>query len=138
MPKRAPSPCNEPGCAALCYGTKDEYRGRCPEHAKPLKAAHQRRQRQTRKANTRQRELDSFYSTPEWRKLRAAYIARNPLCTMCSAVGRTVAADVVDHIHERRDGGADLDSSNLQSLCHACHNDKTQQERRRRIHGNIR
>jgi len=32
---------------------------------------------------------------------------------------------MVDHIREISDGGAQLDSSNLQSLCSACHAAKT-------------
>lgn len=37
--------------------------------------------------------------------------------------------DVVDHITPIKDGGAPYDPSNTQSLCHACHNKKTGQER---------
>jgi 5-methylcytosine-specific restriction endonuclease McrA len=33
---------------------------------------------------------------------------------------------------ERRDGGEDFATTNLQSLCHPCHNTKTANERRRR------
>lgn len=134
MPRKAPSPCVEPGCPALCTGQEGEYRGRCVEHGPPVKASNSRRSRDRRLRNETQVVLDKFYGSRVWQKLRAAYIAKHPLCCMCMEVNRVVPADVVDHIVERRDGGADTDWNNLQSLCHACHNDKTQQERRRR-HG---
>lgn len=76
--------------------------------------------------------LQGFYNTPAWKKCRKAFRAANPLCKSCEQRGRIVSADVVDHIVERRDGGADLDWSNLQSLCHACHNAKSADERRQR------
>lgn len=132
MPSKAPTPCRDPGCANLCRGGKDEYKGYCVDHARNVKLQQQRRSRAKRRNNQQQHTLDQFYSTTAWRAMRSAYIAKYPLCRMCAEAGRVVAADVVDHIVERKDGGADLDPRNLQSLCHACHNDKTQQERRRR------
>lgn len=39
-------------------------------------------------------------------------------------------ADVVDHIVPIKKGGAELDESNLQPLCHSCHNKKTYYENR--------
>ena len=76
---------------------------------------------------------DAWYSSRDWRNLRRSYISRNPLCEFCFARGITKAADVVDHIIERKDDDSlRLDSRNLQSLCHRCHNLKTLEERDRR------
>jgi 5-methylcytosine-specific restriction protein A len=57
-----------------------------------------------------------------WQKLRAAYLARHPLCEC----GCGQAAAVVDHI---RPHGGDLalvfDWTNLQALAKTCHDRKT-------------
>ena len=132
MPRKAPTPCRDPSCAKLCNGSTDEYKGYCSEHANNVKRQQQRRSRAKRRNNQQQQTLDKFYHTTAWRTLRSAFISKYPLCKMCTEAGKVVPADVVDHIVERRDGGSDLDPRNLQSLCHACHNDKTQQERRNR------
>ena len=75
------------------------------------------------------RKLDSFYSSKDWKATRKAYFVRNPLCEHCDLNGVLKSGDVVDHIVERRDGGSDHDFSNLQTLCHACHNRKSAEER---------
>ncbi len=69
------------------------------------------------------------YTSLQWRKLRAWYVKQHPLCIECKALGKANPVDVVDHIIELKDGGAPLDSSNLQSLCHYHHNSKTARER---------
>jgi len=56
-----------------------------------------------------------------WPEVRAAYLAKYPLCGRCQARGRTRAADMVHHIIAIRDGGARLDNDNLLSLCWHCH-----------------
>ena len=71
----------------------------------------------------------SFYRKSPWRKLRAVVLRENPLCTYCLREGITKQADVVDHIipvKKWKEG--ELDQSNLQSLCHSCHNRKTYNE----------
>jgi hypothetical protein len=63
----------------------------------------------------------AFYSSKQWRRLRAAYRKAHPFCQRCGR--RTEHVDHVEEIRlapERR-----LDWLNLQSLCHACHNAKT-------------
>ena len=75
---------------------------------------------------------DQFYAQKHWRKASVAFRKANPLCVKCAARGRTTPAALVDHIVERKDGGADYALDNLQSLCHRCHNSKTHYERARR------
>lgn len=83
----------------------------CPEHQQqqPVKVA------------------DGFYVSVRWRKFRNWYIARNPLCALCGDPGR-----MVDHIVELKDGGAELDESNCQTLCTRCHQLKTAGEKKTR------
>lgn len=112
MPVRPRLSCNFPGCPAL-VNAGERY---CPEHMK-----------RKRKEYKRGRPDDSFYSSTYWRRLRRMQLATEPLCRLCRAEGKRVAAEVVDHIIPREDGGADS-FSNLQSLCVACHNSKTMKE----------
>jgi 5-methylcytosine-specific restriction enzyme A len=66
-----------------------------------------------------------------WRRARAAYLARHPLCARCSAEGRLELAVVVDHVTPHR-GDARLfwDEANWQGLCKRCHDAKTAREGR--------
>ena len=61
------------------------------------------------------------YDRP-WRRCRAAFLAKNPLCHRCLSERRFTPATEVHHVepvmvapHRR------LDWSNLMSLCHPCH-----------------
>lgn len=73
--------------------------------------------------------VDRFYLSPEWRALaerlkrERGYICDDP----GHRGGRSaVPSDLIaDHVVERRDGGADLDESNVRIICRACHNRKT-------------
>lgn len=72
----------------------------------------------------------------EWPTYARAWLARFPWCgqrrdgrryaehSRCTAEGRWVRADVVDHIRSIRAGGTRLDPANHQSLCYACNNRK--------------
>lgn len=66
-----------------------------------------------------------FYASTRWRRLRAAFLAENPLCADCKAKGRFTTAVHVHHLLERKDR-PDLahEWSNLQALCQPCHNSK--------------
>ena len=61
-----------------------------------------------------------------WQSLRTHQLEREPSCRACAARGRKTRATHVDHILSRR-ARPDLaaDPANLQSLCAACHNAKT-------------
>jgi len=58
----------------------------------------------------------------KWARMSKAYRRLHPLCVYCLQVGRTTAAEVVDHI-EPHNGNVELfwDQSNWQSLCKECH-----------------
>ena len=71
-----------------------------------------------------------------WRKYRAVFLAKHPLCEECKRQGRTKAANVVDHIVPHR-GDKDLfwAVDNHRALCIPCHNRKTMLEMRERYCG---
>jgi 5-methylcytosine-specific restriction endonuclease McrA len=74
-------------------------------------------------------EYRKKYNTTRWRKLRAARLTANPLCSMCHEDGRVTAATVVDHIIPHR--GKDelfFDFDNTQSLCKTHHDGAKQRE----------
>ncbi|WP_426451230.1 HNH endonuclease signature motif containing protein (plasmid) [Staphylococcus xylosus] len=61
-------------------------------------------------------------------------LRHDSLCQECLRNGLYTQADVVDHIVELRDGySRRLDQSNLEPLCHDCHNKKTYREKQRRL-----
>jgi len=88
------------------------------------------RKQQAPKHTTKKR--DPFYGSGRWQKLSRYYGNHHPLCEICLTKGRTTPKQLVDHIIEIKDGGASLDSTNLQSLCHKCHGKKTAQSARER------
>jgi 5-methylcytosine-specific restriction protein A len=68
---------------------------------------------------------------PRWRRARAAYLARHPLCVPCAAGGRLAPATVVDHVVPHHgDQRLFWDESNWQGLCKPCHDAKTAREGR--------
>ncbi len=99
--------------------TKETKEGGCP-HCKKTST------RQYDK-NYRNQENDTFYHSREWKRVRGLQLSKYPLCAMCSH-----PANIVDHIVEIKDGGAKLSLSNLQSLCTACHNQKTSDQKQQR------
>ena len=67
-----------------------------------------------------------------WEKLRKQALARDKgLCQPCLRAERVTAAHAVDHIKQKAAGGTD-DLENLQSICRACHLDKTLTDNGRR------
>ncbi|SFB96423.1 5-methylcytosine-specific restriction enzyme A [Polaromonas sp. OV174] len=111
MPKAAPRPCSMFGCRALSVAG-----GRCADH--------QREQWRKKPFATKRitgRRLQA---------MRAALFDRCPLCVACDAKGFVVAATQRDHIKPLSEGGLD-DDSNVQGLCDACHEEKSQAEAKR-------
>lgn len=89
----------------------------------------------TRSAKLSPKQADPHYATAEHRAWRDAVLKRAGMrCEgvvdgeRCGRGGRLYA----DHIVERRDGGADLDLTNGQALCPACHSRKTATVRQKR------
>ena len=79
-----------------------------------------------------------FYHTKFWRDTRDAFRKKpgNQLCAMCEEAGITRSGWVVDHINPVP-AGADIhvfmkysNEANLQFLCEAHHNSKTNKENR--------
>ena len=116
MPRKAPTPCRYPGCAAVLATA-----GYCDQHRV---AVHRDYGRARRGFDT---EV-GFYQSARWRGVRAAFLREHPLCRVCAARGRVVPAVVVDHVVPVKDGGARFDVGNLQALCVTCHNRKTARE----------
>jgi 5-methylcytosine-specific restriction enzyme A len=68
---------------------------------------------------------------PRWRRARAAFLARHPLCAACRARGRMTAATVVDHVVPHSgDQMLFWDESNWAPSCKLCHDAKTAREGR--------
>jgi len=108
MPHKPKRPCRYPGCPNLC--DSGVY---CPEHA----AYSNDRQR----GGAAARGYDS-----RWRKARALFLRRHPLCVECKRKGKLTPATVVDHIIPHR-GDMTLfwDQNNWQPMCRDCHDRKT-------------
>lgn len=64
---------------------------------------------------------DPFYQSATWKRLRAAVLKRDSTCRTPGCGRKSVA---VDHIVERRKGGADS-MANLRGLCPQCHNQRS-------------
>jgi 5-methylcytosine-specific restriction protein A len=68
---------------------------------------------------------------PRWRRARAAFLARHPLCAACRTQGRVVPATVVDHVMPHRgDQTLFWDEANWAPACKPCHDAKTAREGR--------
>lgn len=70
-----------------------------------------------------------------WDKLRKIVLRRDGyLCVNCAKNDRPTPATDVDHITPKAKGGVD-DLDNLQSLCRACHDDKSARDRGVKVTG---
>lgn len=127
MPNRPMSVCLEPRCPTLVRGG-----GRCDKHKK----AHNRAYEERRGSSTQR-----GYGAP-WRRFSEYLRALHPLCgdrpavapatsdSRCVAEGRTTAGAHADHILPVS-GPNDprfFDESNIQILCHNCHQRKRRRE----------
>lgn len=84
----------------------------------------ERREKDRRRGSPASRGYDA-----EWRRTRAAFLQRYPLCLFCEEAGRVTAAQVVDHIISIVDRpDLRLVWSNLRSLCKPCHDRRTARE----------
>ena len=104
MPTRPARPCRQRGCPQLTI----DKSGYCEQH---LKAS--RQQQDARRGAASERGYDA-----RWHRARTAYLSEHPLCVMCEAEGKIVAATIVDHIKAHKgDMVLFWDESNWQSLC---------------------
>jgi len=70
-----------------------------------------------------------LYNSRRWRKFRADYLARNPLCVSCQKENKVTPATVLDHVKQVRNGGAEFSEQNVQGLCEHHHAVKSGRER---------
>jgi 5-methylcytosine-specific restriction protein A len=68
-------------------------------------------------------DSEHWRRTKRWERMRRLHLQRHPLCVMCEARGKIVAAQIVDHVKPHK-GDARLFWDNLnnwQSVCKPCH-----------------
>lgn len=81
-------------------------------------------------ASFKQRAVDNakIYNSPMWRSFSKHCRLESPYCVMCEKGGIIRVGNVSDHIIPVSQGGEIYDRNNVQTLCHSCHNRKSQQE----------
>lgn len=94
---------------------KNTPKDRCPKC--------KRERNKTYDETKRNKESNKFYHSRAWKSVRLQVLNENPFCVKCGH-----PAQMVDHIKAIKDGGSELDASNLQSMCNICHNKKENQE----------
>lgn len=119
--------CNHPVCRIL-IPFDEQY---CAQHT------HMKREKHKTYNAARVREephIQSFYNSTRWRRLSKQVKLRDDyMCQECLRNGSYTTADVTDHIIEVKDDWERRwDVSNMESLCHECHNRKTLAESKRR------
>ncbi len=77
---------------------------------------------------SRSQERDGFYKSGRWKQVREFVYARDQ--ATCQVCGNVVSdRKIVDHVHPLKLSDAEaLDTSNLWTLCYACHSMKTKLE----------
>lgn len=78
----------------------------------------------------RDKERDTFYQSPQWRRVRDYVFARDQ--ATCQVCGNIVTdRKIVDHVHALKLSNYErLDTANLWVLCYGCHAIKTKLEQR--------
>lgn len=111
--KKPFKPCKEFGCREL---TRESY---CKNHRENAQETNRYYNKYAR-----DQAIDSFYKSRAWQRVRSlAYERDNGLCQRCKSNGQLVRGDVVHHIIEVKDDWSlRLVLSNLETLCHSCHN----------------
>lgn len=120
-------PCKYPECTELLIRGKGSY---CTLHRSVSKDFNLKYREESNndeillKLET-DKKLVKFYNSIQWKRLRLLHLHRYPLCVHCHQSGQ-----VIDHIIRIKAGGKTLDPSNLQTMCHQCHNIKRSKESR--------
>ena len=126
MPLKPPHPCKTQACSGLAlYG--EAYCSECIAHG-----CNAERDKHRRFDKTRGSAASRGYG-PRWKKYRAAYVKRHPLCVdpFKRHQKSPQPAMEVDHIIPHKgDQVLFWDHENHQSLCTSCHSHKTALERR--------
>lgn len=130
MPYKPKRPCAKPGCPNL---TTEKY---CAVHfhfAEQEQRERDKRRHEKYDREKRDRRAAAFYNSPAWKRLRRhRLMIDHGLCQDCLLENRITPADVVDHIKPvRMFWHLRLRLDNTRSLCHACHNRKTAEDKRR-------
>jgi 5-methylcytosine-specific restriction enzyme A len=125
MPRKSKRPCNHPMCAEL---TRDSY---CDKH-KEVRQAEKNDANRFYNMHTRNKERTAFYKTGAWEKKRVHILKRDHgLCRVCRSRGKATAGNIIDHIIPLEvQPSLALEDSNLQTICQACHNAKTAEDRK--------
>ena len=116
MPYSPKRPCRAQGCRLFCE-KGSQY---CEKHRKELEKEYN--------THERDQEAQAFYTSSQWRAVRAQKLQEQPCCEECLRHGIITPATLVDHIIPIKQGGARLDFDNLQSLCWSCHSRKSVEE----------
>lgn len=75
----------------------------------------------TKQGNRYQKPSSWFYHSSEWKRIRAAKLAKDPYCECDNCKGKKIPAQMVDHIRRIEEGGSMTDFNNLQSMTNSCH-----------------
>jgi 5-methylcytosine-specific restriction protein A len=126
MPRRKLRPCSHHSCHEL---TRETY---CSKHA-VVKVEQRKDANKFYNNHVRDKDRAAFYKTKQWTKLRLYILQRdNYLCAHCLKENKITAAKIVDHICPLEvDMAKGLDPDNLQVLCQAHHNRKTNEDKKR-------
>ena len=109
LPKAAPRACGAQPCPNMA-----EYRGVCKVHARDNNRA---------RGSAEERGYDS-----DWRRLRAAKLAVDPICELRTRCMGMVASEVHHVIPIRDRPDLRLEWSNLRSACKPCHSALTRSQ----------
>lgn len=119
-------PCRYHGCINL---TSKKY---CSDH-EHIEEENKKINNRLYDLYKRDKKIREFYNSKEWKRLREQTLIRDKgLCQHCLKKNRITYADVVDHIVPIKvDWSLRLSLNNTQSLCNACHNRKTMEDKRK-------
>lgn len=117
-------PCRYPGCLNL---TSDKY---CDDH-KQIEDINKKINNKLYDLYKRDKKIREFYNSKAWLRLREQALMRDHyLCQHCLKQNRIAHAEIVDHIVPIKvDWSLRLSLSNTQSLCKACHNRKSMEDK---------
>ena len=131
--------CEHVGCHELVpydvtYCDKHQHVQRPKRRTRKRTKEHNKKVYRQRMERSKQAEHDynRFYKTAAWRHLSHAMLVQHPICQSCHEKGIIKMANLVDHIVPiREDWSKRLDPNNLQTLCYACHTEKTKEDHAR-------